>query len=136
MERVSGIKIDDIAALDAAGYDRKRLADHSARFVLQEVLEDGFFHADPHPGNLLILPGEVIGVIDFGTVGRLETSDRIDLARLLILIVQRDTEGIVDQLVRMGIAGSRVDRNVLARSFAVSCCATMVFPSRTSPSQK
>jgi ubiquinone biosynthesis protein len=115
MERISGIKIDDIAALDAAGYDRKRLAQTSARFVLQEVLEDGFFHADPHPGNLLILPGEVIGVIDFGTVGRLETSDRIDLARLLILVVQRDTEGIVDQLVRMGIAGSRVDRIVLAR---------------------
>jgi len=115
MERISGIKIDDIAALDAAGYNRKRLADTAARFVLQEVLEDGFFHADPHPGNLLILPGEVIGVIDFGTVGRLETSDRIDLARLLILVVQRDTEGIVDQLVRMGIAGSRVDRIVLAR---------------------
>jgi ubiquinone biosynthesis protein len=115
MERVFGIKIDDIAALDAAGYDRKRLADTAARLVLQEVLEDGFFHADPHPGNLLIMPGEVIGVIDFGTVGRLETSDRIDLARLLILVVQRDTEGIVDQLVRMGIAGSRVDRNVLSR---------------------
>ena len=115
MERVSGIKIDDIAALDAAGYDRKRLADTSARFVLKEVLEDGFFHADPHPGNLLILPGEVIGVIDFGTVGRLETSDRLDLARLLILVVQRDTVGTVDQLVRMGIAGSRVDRIVLAR---------------------
>ena len=115
MERFSGIKIDDISALDAAGYDRKNLANTSARFVLKEVLEDGLFHADPHPGNLLILPGEIIGVIDFGTVGRLETSDRIGLARLLILVVQRDTVGIVDQLIRMGIANSRVDRITLAK---------------------
>lgn len=115
MERISGIKIDNIQALDAAGYDRKRLAATSARFVLQEVLEDGFFHADPHPGNLLVMPGEVIGVIDFGTVGRLDTSDRISLARLLILVVQRDSDGIVDQLVRMGIAGHKVDRKTLSR---------------------
>jgi len=115
MERFSGIKIDDTSAMDAAGYDRKNLANTSARFVLKEVLEDGLFHADPHPGNLLILPGEIIGVIDFGTVGRLETSDRIGLARLLILVVQRDTVGIVDQLVRMGIANSRVDRITLAK---------------------
>lgn len=115
MERFSGIKIDDISALDAAGYNRKNLANTSARFVLKEVLEDGLFHADPHPGNLLILPGEIIGVIDFGTMGRLETSDRIGLARLLILVVQRDTVGIVDQLVRMGIANSRVDRITLAK---------------------
>jgi len=115
MERFSGIKIDDTSALDAAGYNRKNLANTSARFVLKEVLEDGLFHADPHPGNLLILPGEIIGVIDFGTMGRLETSDRIGLARLLILVVQRDTVGIVDQLVRMGIANSRVDRITLAK---------------------
>ena len=115
MERISGIKIDDIPALEAAGFDRKRLANTSARLVLKEILEDGFFHADPHPGNLLILPGEIIGVIDFGTMGRLETKDRIGLARLLILIVQRDSEGIVDQLIRMGIAKYRVDRTTLAR---------------------
>ncbi|MFN2159802.1 MAG: ABC1 kinase family protein [Anaerolineales bacterium] len=115
MERISGIKIDDIPALEAAGFDRKRLANTSARLVLKEILEDGFFHADPHPGNLLILPGEIIGVIDFGTMGRLETKDRIGLARLLILIVQRDSEGIVDQLIRMGIAKYRVDRMTLAR---------------------
>ena len=115
MERISGIKIDDIPALEAAGFDRKRLANTSARLVLKEILEDGFFHADPHPGNLLLLPGEIIGVIDFGTMGRLETKDRIGLARLLILIVQRDSEGIVDQLIRMGIAKYRVDRTTLAR---------------------
>jgi ubiquinone biosynthesis protein len=115
-EQFNGIKIDDIAALDAAGYDCKQLADIAARFVLKEVMEDGFFHADPHPGNLLILPGEVLGVLDFGAVGRLGTNDRVSLARLLILVVQNDVEGIVDQLMRMGIAGYRIDRTALIRA--------------------
>ena len=114
-ERITGIKIDNITALDAAGYNRHRLATHAADFVLKEVLEDGLFHADPHPGNLLILPGEVLGVLDFGTVGRLDNRDRINFARLFIVAVQMDTEGIVDQLIRMGIAGSSVNREALQR---------------------
>jgi len=115
-EQFKGIKIDDFNALNAAGYDCKQLASISARFVLKEVMEDGFFHADPHPGNLLILPGEVLGVLDFGAVGRLGTNDRVSLARLLILVVQNDVEGIVDQLMRMGIAGYGIDRTALIRA--------------------
>ncbi|HUV91847.1 MAG TPA: AarF/ABC1/UbiB kinase family protein [Anaerolineales bacterium] len=115
-EQFNGIKIDDIAALDTAGYDCKQLADIAARFVLKEVMEDGFFHADPHPGNLLVLPGEVLGVLDFGAVGRLGTNDRVSLARLLILVVQNDVEGIVDQLMRMGIADFGIDRTALVRA--------------------
>jgi len=115
MERIRGIKIDNIAALEAAGYDRHRLATYAANFVLKEVLIDGFFHADPHPGNLLIMPGEVIGVLDFGTVGRLDDRDRANLARLFIAAVQLDVESIVDQLQRMGVVGYRVDRAGLQR---------------------
>jgi ubiquinone biosynthesis protein len=115
MERISGIKITDIPTLLEAGYDRRELANNSAWFVLKEVLEDGFFHADPHPGNLLILPGGVLGVLDFGTMGRLDNRDRINLARLFIVAVQLDAEGIVDQLMRMGVADYRVDRVGLQR---------------------
>ncbi len=115
MERIQGIKIDDLEGLKAAGYDRKRLSSHAADFALKEVLIDGFFHADPHPGNMLILPGEVIGVIDFGTVGRLDDQDRANLARLFIAAVQLDVESIVDQLQRMGVADYRVDRTGLQR---------------------
>jgi len=115
-ERVSGIKVDDIDALDRAGYDRHRLATYSAEFVLKEVLEDGFFHADPHPGNLMIMPGEVLVVIDFGAVGRLETRDRVNLARLLIVVVRMDMEGIVDQLIRMDIVDYSVDSLKLQRA--------------------
>jgi len=114
-ERLRGIKIDDYDALDAAGFDRKELAQRAADMVLQEVLDDGFFHADPHPGNLLIMDGGIIGVMDFGTMGRIEKSERMTLARLFIVAVQMDVDGIVDQLIRMGVADYGVDRTGLGR---------------------
>ncbi len=110
LERIHGIKIDDIAALDAAGYDRYRIGLHAARMVIKEVLEDGFFHADPHPGNFFVMPGEVIGAMDFGMVGYLSRRTRTDLVRLYIAAVQLDEEAVVDQLVRMGVVGGAVDR--------------------------
>ena len=115
LERIYGIKISDISALEAAGYDRHELATNAAQFILQEVLEDGFFHADPHPGNLLIMPGGVLGVLDYGIVGRLEPSDRYNLGRLFVNLIQMDVEGIVDQLMRMGIVDYRVNRIALQR---------------------
>jgi ubiquinone biosynthesis protein len=114
-ERIHGIKIDDIKALEAAGMDRKKLAQRAADMVLQEVLDDGFFHADPHPGNMLIMEGGVIGMLDFGTMGRIEKSERVALARLFIVAVQMDVDGIVDQLIRMDVADYGVDRKGLAR---------------------
>lgn len=114
-ERIHGIKIDDISALEEAGFDRKELAIRASDMVLQEVLEDGFFHADPHPGNLLIMEGGIIGVLDFGTMGRLEKSERVALARLFIVAVQMDADSIVDQLIRMGVADYGVDRKGLGR---------------------
>ena len=110
MERIRGIKIDDIAALDAAGYDRYRIGLHAARMIIKEVLEDGFFHADPHPGNFFVMPGEVIGAMDFGMVGYLSRRTRTDLVRLYVAAIQLDEEAVVDQLVRMGVVGGAVDR--------------------------
>ncbi len=110
LERIRGIKIDDIAALDAAGYDRYRIGLHAARMVIKEVLEDGFFHADPHPGNFFVMPGEVIGAMDFGMVGYLSRRTRTDLVRLYIAAIQLDEEAVVDQLVRMGVVSELVDR--------------------------
>lgn len=110
LERIHGIKIDDIAALDAAGYDRYRIGLHAARMVIKEVLEDGFFHADPHPGNFFVMPGEVIGAMDFGMVGYLSRRTRTDLVRLYIAAIQLDEEAVVDQLVRMGAVSGAVDR--------------------------
>ncbi len=115
MERITGIKIDDIEALDAAGYDRTRIAENAARMIVKEMLEDGFFHADPHPGNFVVMPGEVIGAMDFGMVGHLSRKAQNELTRLYVAAVQLDEESIVDQLIRMGVIGSTVDRAGLQR---------------------
>lgn len=114
MERIYGIKISDIPALDAAGYDRHKVALHSASAIVKEVMEDGFFHADPHAGNYLIMPGEVIGLVDFGKVGYLRDKDRMDMIRLYIVAIEMDVDGLIDQLMRMGAVREDVDRNKLA----------------------
>jgi ubiquinone biosynthesis protein len=118
LERISGIKLDDIDALDTAGYDRNRIALNAARMIIKEVLEDGFFHADPHPGNFVIMPGEIIGAMDFGMVGHLSRRAQSDLIRLYIVAVQLDEEGIVDQLIHMGVVSGTVDRALLQRDTA------------------
>jgi ubiquinone biosynthesis protein len=114
-ERIHGIKINDYPALEAAGYDRDRIAMNAAKAIIKEVMADGYFHADPHPGNLLILPGEVIGLIDFGIVGTLDRTDRSQLIRLWVSIINLDAEGAVDQLLRMGIVSPDVDQVGLTR---------------------
>jgi len=115
LEHIRGIKIDDVEALDAAGYDRHRIALNAARIIIKEILEDGFFQADPHPGNFAVMPGEVIGAMDFGMVGYLSRGTRIDLIRLYIAAVQLDEDGVVDQLIRMGAVRGTVDRAGLRR---------------------
>lgn len=117
MERINGIKISDIPALDAAGYDRHKVALNSASATVKQVLEDGFFHADPHSGNYLIMPGEVIGLVDFGKVGYLRDKDRIDLLRLFMAAIEMDVDGLIDQLARMGAVREDVDRHRLAYDF-------------------
>ncbi|NLE43416.1 MAG: AarF/ABC1/UbiB kinase family protein [Chloroflexi bacterium] len=115
MERLRGIKVSDIEALDVAGYDRHRIATHAARILVKEMVEDGFFHADPHPGNFVVLPGEIIGAMDFGMVGYLSQQTRVDLARLYSLVVQMDEDSIIDQLIRVGAVSYTVDRSHLRR---------------------
>lgn len=115
LERIYGIKIDDVDALDAAGHDRLEVAKRSARMITKEILEDGFFHADPHPGNFVVMTDNVIGLMDFGMVGHLAGSDKADLARLYVIAMQQDVAGAADQLMRMGIADQNVDRIELER---------------------
>lgn len=115
MERLQGIKIDDVEALDAAGYNRHNLAQTCARIIIKEIFEEGFFHADPHPGNFVVLPGEVIGAMDFGKVGYLDHNDQAALLRFYIYLIQMDAEGTVDQLIRMGVANRQTNRKTLAR---------------------
>ena len=115
MERIRGIKISDLAAIDAAGIDRKKLAERSARIILKMVFEDGFFHADPHPGNFFIEPGGRIGLIDFGMVGTVDEHTQEQLAGLLLAITGQRTEQAVDMFLELGVARAGVDRQALLR---------------------
>ena len=96
---VDGIPVAEVAALDAAGVDRKQVARTGAQAVLKMMLEDGFFHADPHPGNVFVLPGGRIAVIDFGMVGRLSHARRAEVVSLLFGLVERDPERVAEVLL-------------------------------------
>ena len=115
LERIEGIKIDNIPAIEAGGFDRSKLAEHAARLSVQEILVDGFFHADPHPGNLVVLDNGSLGIMDFGMVGHLSDQDRIDLIRIYSVAVRRNADGVVDELIHIGAAPPDVDRASLAR---------------------
>jgi ubiquinone biosynthesis protein len=96
---LDGIPGRDLDALDAAGMDRRQLARTGAGIVLKMVLEDGFFHADPHPGNIFYMPGGAIGVIDFGMVGRVSEQRRFQIVQLLHGLVGQDAQAVTDVLV-------------------------------------
>jgi ubiquinone biosynthesis protein len=98
-EYVAGIRGTDLAAIAAAGLDRKVLAARGADTVLRMILVDGFFHADPHPGNVLYLPGNRIALIDFGMVGRLSPLRRSQIVDLLAGIVRQDDEAMLEVLL-------------------------------------
>lgn len=108
---IDGIPGSDLAAVDAAGLDRKKLAVSGANAVMKMVFEDGFFHADPHPGNVIYLPGNRIVFIDFGMAGRLSDDRRKQLVDLLFAIVDRDAASACKILLRWsGAAVVRDDR--------------------------
>jgi ubiquinone biosynthesis protein len=115
MEFVRGIKAKDIAGLDAAGIDRKKLAAGGVEFCLRQVFDHGFFHADPHPGNLFVLPGCVIVPIDMGMMGVLEPELVDALLELLVGILLRDAEKIARLFARLELIDDRVDRVRLRR---------------------
>ncbi len=115
MERLEGIKVDDIPALDAAGINRAHVAIDATSCIVKEVLQFGLYHADPHGGNLMVMQDGVIGVLDFGMMGELHDRDRQNLTRLYISVVSLDADGIVDELMRMSVTSSGVNRNRLVR---------------------
>lgn len=114
-EEIQGVKISDLPALEAAGLDRRELAEACARLALVQIFEHGFYHADPHPGNFFIEPDGTIGLIDFGQVGRLDTPLRETLLRLMMAITQRDADRLVDELMALGVSRRRLNRNTLKR---------------------
>lgn len=98
-EFIEGIAGRNLEAVDRAGLDRKILARRGANAVLKMIVKDGFFHADPHPGNVFYLPGNRIAFIDFGMVGRLTEERRDQISRLLLGLVRHEPARVVDVML-------------------------------------
>ena len=98
-QAIQGIAGTDLAAVDRAGLDRRLLAARGADAVLKMILVDGYSHADPHPGNVFYLPGERLGMVDFGMVGRLSNPRRNEIVDLLTGLVRKDERAMIDVLL-------------------------------------
>ncbi len=96
---IDGIPGSDLERVSAEGLDRLLLARRGAQAVLKMIVEDGFFHADPHPGNVFYLSGNRIAFIDFGMVGRLSARRREELLQLLLGLVEREPQAVADVLL-------------------------------------
>jgi len=113
MERLEGVKITDLDGLEAAGLDPTVVARRNIHILLKAVLKEGFFHADPHAGNFFVLPGEVIGMVDFGIMGQVDPGTRLGLIQLFVGLFRGDSERSVVALSSLGIATRAADKRAL-----------------------
>lgn len=102
LEWLEGAKLSDQEGVNASGADRSEVAQHGAEVFLEMIFDHGLYHADPHPGNLLVLPGGVIGLLDFGMVGRISEALREDLEDVLIAVVADEPLELSAALLRIG----------------------------------
>jgi predicted unusual protein kinase regulating ubiquinone biosynthesis (AarF/ABC1/UbiB family) len=116
LEYVPGIKISHYEALEAAGLDRKLIAHLGAKAYLQQLLNDGFFHADPHPGNIAVDPEGALIFYDFGMMGRIKTNVREQLMETLFGIAQKNADRVVTSLVELGALSPADDMGPVRRS--------------------
>lgn len=113
MELIEGVKLNDIQELNERGYDKEVLAERFSNAILHQIFKDGFFHADPHMGNLLALPGEKLALLDFGMVGRLSSDMQTHFASLMIAMVRQKPESIIKAIRKMGVVPEDVNEHEL-----------------------
>jgi len=118
IEYVNGIKVSNLRAIEAAGLDRREIARRGAVAFLKMVLEHGFFHGDPHPGNVMILPDNVICLLDFGMVGRLDPGVKRYLTDLLSAVTKKDVDELADTIIGAGEISETINLNALKKGLA------------------
>lgn len=116
LEYLPGIKISHYEAIEAAGLDRKLLAKLGARAYLQQILNGGFFHADPHPGNIAVNPEGALIFYDFGMMGKIENNIRQGLMDTLFGVAQKNANMVVDSLINLGALVPTGDLTSVRRS--------------------
>jgi len=116
LEYIPGIKISHYEALEAAGLDRSNLAELGARAYLEQLLEGGFFHADPHPGNLAVSPDGALIFYDFGMMGQIGANVRTGLMETFFGIAQKNGERVMNSLIALGALQPTGDTGPVRRS--------------------
>ena len=124
LEWIDGIKINDYPTLEAQGIDRLEVAKRTVQAYFYQFFEEGFFHADPHPGNIFVKkgqPGEgpLIEFVDFGMVGTLTKSMKKSMKDLFLSFVLRDSKAIVDALARLGFLGEGANMVAIERGLGL-----------------
>lgn len=118
MEFIKGVKVTNNEAITAAGLDRQALAEATIRSLTKQLLIDGFFHADPHPGNVLVgLETGLVYYLDLGMVGQLDLNQRINLIQLLMVVKDRDTQGLAQVMMSLSQPFREVDERGYYRNF-------------------
>ncbi|HEX9020100.1 MAG TPA: AarF/ABC1/UbiB kinase family protein [Nitrospirota bacterium] len=116
LEKIEGIRIDDNERLDREGFDRREIALKGGAAFFKMVLQDGFFHADPHPGNIFVLSDGRLGLVDFGIMGRVTDENRGHFASLFLALANHDYDALVRQYVEMGfVSETSVDIETFQR---------------------
>jgi ubiquinone biosynthesis protein len=115
MEYIHGIKIKEKDRLLARGYDLTYLTEVIANAYIKMILLDGFFHGDPHFGNIIVMQGQVVGLIDFGMVGVVDPIMKHNMAKYFISLVNKDAEALVEVLSEIAKIDPSADRNALIR---------------------
>jgi ubiquinone biosynthesis protein len=115
MEFIDGTKLHDVYESDSEEFDKPLLAKHAIDSFMKQVLLDGFFHADPHAGNIIILDGNILCYIDLGSMGILDDDFRKDLCDLLMMIADQDVNGLINQFIYMGVLEYNAETTNLKR---------------------
>jgi ubiquinone biosynthesis protein len=118
MEMLEGIKIAEPERLRVQGHDLSEVARRGAGVFLEMIFRDGFYHADPHPGNILVLPGGIIGMLDCGMVGRLDEQRREEIEEMLLAIATSDAAQLTTLLARLGSVPPQEDGAILSNDVA------------------
>ncbi len=115
MEYIDAIKASEVDRLRGEGYDLRSIAARGADLIMKQIFIHGFFHADPHPGNIFILPNNVVCYLDFGMMGRMSLKEREDFAGLVVHAVRRDEKRLLDALLKLTSFDEEPDRGRLER---------------------
>lgn len=115
MEFIDGVKLNDVYASTSDEFDKKFLAKSVLDSYLQQLFIDGFFHGDPHPGNIMILEDNVVCYLDLGMMGFFDEKFKRDLSEVMVLFVDQDVDGLINQLMYMDILDYDIDTSSLRR---------------------